>query len=180
MRTAKLTLAIAGTLLIVLAACERESRRYREIPAAAARPEGVRQIPLQPAGGSEDLNARKSPYQANAYGLAEGKRLFSAFNCNGCHLNGGGGIGPALTDEKWIYGFAPEQIFSTIVEGRANGMPAYGGRIPDQQVWEIVGYVQSLSGQVPKDAATSRNDDMNVAHPENRAQRLQPVQVGHR
>ena len=165
---------------MLLSACERESRRYSEIPAASARPEGVRQIPLQPGGGNENLAGRRSPYHGNAYGLAEGKRLFAAFNCTGCHLNGGGGIGPALTDEKWIYGFAPDQIFSSIVEGRPNGMPAYGGRIPEQQVWEIVSYVESLSGQVPKDAAPSRNDDMNVAHPENRVERLQPVQVGHR
>ena len=32
-----------------------------------------------------------SPYQENAWGMAEGKRLFSFFNCVGCHANGGGG-----------------------------------------------------------------------------------------
>lgn len=168
------------TVLVLVPACERETRRYREIPAASTRAEGVRQIPLQPGGPAPQRSASLSPYHENAYGLAEGKRLFGAFNCTGCHLNGGGGIGPALSDEKWIYGSAPEQIYSSIVEGRADGMPSYGGRIPDQQVWQLVAFVESLSGQVPKDAATSRNDDMSIGKPENRVERMTPVQIGHR
>jgi cytochrome c oxidase cbb3-type subunit 3 len=122
----------------------------------------------------------KSPYEGNAYGLSEGKRLYSAFNCNGCHQNGGGGIGPALSDDRWIYGASPDQIYSTIVEGRPNGMPAFGGRVPDQQVWQIVGFVQALSGNVPKDAAPARNDDMSTNKPELRVERQAPRQTGHR
>ena len=30
-------------------------------------------------------------------------------------------------DDKWIYGYEPEQIFATISQGRPNGMPAFGG-----------------------------------------------------
>jgi cytochrome c oxidase cbb3-type subunit III len=175
------TSAAAAVALVALVACgcERESRRYQEIPAAAARAEGVPQIPLH-AGGPPPSQPLKSPYQGNAYGLSEGKRLYGAFNCVGCHQNGGGGMGPALMDDKWIYGAAPAQIYASIVEGRADGMPAFGGRVPDQQVWQIVAYVQSLSGQVPRDAATGRNDDMSVGKPENRIERVQPVQTGHR
>jgi cytochrome c oxidase cbb3-type subunit 3 len=85
-----------------------------------------------------------------------------------------------LSDDKWIYGFGPDQIYSSIVEGRANGMPSYGGRIPDQQVWQLVAFVESLSGQVPQDTAPSRNDDMSVNKPELRVERVQPRQTGHR
>jgi cytochrome c oxidase cbb3-type subunit 3 len=93
---------------------------------------------------------------------------------------GGGGIGPALMDDKWIYGSAGEQIYSTIVQGRPNGMPAFGGRIPDDQIWQIVAYVQSLSGQTPQDAAPSRDDDMSAKKPETRKERETPKQTGHR
>ncbi len=163
---------------VLTAACERETRRYQE-PVASTRVEGVRQTSLQPGG--LHLEAPKlSPYQENAYGMAEGKRLYAGFNCNGCHMNGGGGIGPALMDDKWIYGAEPEQIYSTIIEGRPNGMPAFGLRVPSQQVWQLVAYVQSLSGQVPQDAAPGRNDDMSVGKPELRIERMEPKQTGHR
>ena len=177
MRTRHALLALA--LALALPACERESRRYRELPAGATRAEGVRQSALQ-AGGPQQMPHVLSPYQENAWGMAEGKRLFSSFNCTGCHANGGGAIGPALSDDKWIYGAAPQQIYSSIVEGRTNGMPAFGGRVPDQQVWQLVAYVQSLSGLVPQDAAPGRNDDMSVNKPELRIERQQPRQTGHR
>ena len=82
-------------------------------------------------------------------------------NCVGCHFHGGGGIGPPLMDEKWIYGADPAQVFSTIVEGRPNGMPAFRGKLTDEQVWKIAAYVSSLSGQVAKDVAPGRTDDMS-------------------
>jgi cytochrome c oxidase cbb3-type subunit 3 len=83
-------------------------------------------------------------------------------------------------DDKWIYGFEPEQIYSTIVEGRPNGMPSYGARLPRQQVWQLVSYVQSMSGQVPQDAAPGRDDDMSVKKPEMRKEPERPKQTGHR
>jgi cytochrome c oxidase cbb3-type subunit 3 len=160
-------------------ACERETRRYQEVPVASTRTEGVPLTSFQ-AGGPVNHEHKLSPYTRNAYGLSEGKRLFSAFNCTGCHANGGGGIGPALTDDKWIYGAEPEQIYSTIVEGRPNGMPAFGGRIPSQQIWQLVSYIDALGGRVPQDAAPSRNDDMTTGKPENRVKYIRPHQIGHR
>jgi cytochrome c oxidase cbb3-type subunit III len=106
-------------------------------------------------------------YENNAQALSEGKRLFSQMNCTGCHAHGGGSIGPPLMDSKWIYGSQPENIFATIVEGRPNGMPAFHGKLPDYQVWQLAAYVRSLSGNVPKDAAPGREDDMQYKEPEN-------------
>ena len=176
----RLPLAAAfAAAAISVSACERETRKYQEVAVTSTRAEGVALTPLQ-AGGPAPQAHKLSPYTKNAYGQSEGKRLFAAFNCTGCHLNGGGGIGPALTDDKWIYGAEPEQIYSTIVEGRPNGMPAFGGRIPSQQVWQLVSYIDSLGGQVPQDAAPSRNDDMSVSKPENRIEYARPHQTGHR
>jgi len=74
-------------------------------------------------------------------------------------------------DDEWIYGSQPDQIFSTVVEGRPNGMPSFRGKLPDYQVWQLAAYVRSLSGQVPKDAAPGRDDDMQSRHPENSTHR---------
>ena len=77
--------------------------------------------------------------------IAEGQRLFHRMNCSGCHAAGGGAIGPALMDDEWIYGQSAGNIFWTIIEGRPQGMPAFGGRISEDQVWKIVAYVRSMS-----------------------------------
>lgn len=172
-------LGLLAAAALLMTSCERETRRYEEVSAASTRAEGVPLTAFQP-GGALPVQHKLSPYTKNAYGQAEGKRLFAAFNCSGCHANGGGGIGPALMDDKWIYGSEPEQIYSSIVEGRPNGMPAFGGRIPGQQVWQIVSYIDALAGQVPQDAAPSRNDDMSVTKPENRVEYTRPHQTGHR
>lgn len=166
--------------LFATAGCERETRRYTELPAAADRSTAVRLTDLQP-GSPQQQAPVQSPYQYNAYGIAEGKRLYSAYNCSGCHaVAGGGSIGPALIDDKWIYGSHADQIFSSISQGRPDGMPSFGGHIPDQQIWQLVAYVQSLAGLVSQDAATSRNDDQIVSKPENRIEDTKPIQTGHR
>ena len=62
--------------------------------------------------------------------IAAGKQLFSAMNCVGCHFNGGGGMGPPLMDNIWIYGNSIENIAATIREGRPNGMPSFRAFCP--------------------------------------------------
>ena len=87
-----------------------------------------------------------NPYEDNAYAMTEGQRLYEWFNCSGCHARGGGGIGPALMDDKWKYGKTAGDIYTSIVEGRPDGMPAWGGKIPEYEVWQLVTYVQALRG----------------------------------
>ena len=107
--------------LVVLTACEREERRFREMPAAAGRRNTERLVTLVPGPYTADVRV-KNPYERNAFAISEGKRLFTWYNCVGCHAHGGGGMGPALMDEKWIYGSDPSQVFNSIAEGRPNGV----------------------------------------------------------
>src|SRR5215217_7466486 len=113
MRRAPVILGIA----IFAAACERETREYQQLPVGASRPDTVHLTTLQP-GQPQVRTPIESPYEENAWGMGEGKRLFQNYSCSGCHAMGGGGIGPALMDDKWIYGYTGEQIYSTIVQGR--------------------------------------------------------------
>ena len=113
-------------------------------------------------------------YEQSAYAVSQGQKLFDQYNCSGCHAHGGGGIGPPLLDQVWIYGAQPQNIFMTIVEGRPNGMPSFRGKIPDQQVWELVAYVRSLSGQLPKDIAPGRSDHMYSSKPPENSKKLTP------
>jgi len=52
-------------------------------------------------------------------------------------------------DDEWIYGSDPQQIFATIAEGSANGMPAWKYRLTTDQIWQLVAYVRSLSHPLP-------------------------------
>ena len=161
--------AVPALCLILAVGCQRESRPFRELKQVAGRPPGETQ-PFMAGGGKP--GGGMSPFQKNAWGISEGKRLFAAYNCSGCHANGGGAIGPPLMDDQWIYGFAPENIYATIVEGRPNGMPAFRNKIPDYQVWQLVAYVQAMSGQVPIDAVPGRDEHMQVR----RAEPITPYQ----
>ena len=143
-------------VLCTLTACKREERRLTEGAGASQIPTMIAQSAL--VGTSTP--ASPSPYQYNAYAIAQGKQLFEWFNCSGCHAQGGGAIGPALMDSAWLYGNEPGNIFATIVEGRPNGMPSFRGHVTTQQVWQLVAYVRSLSGEVSKDAAPSRSDHL--------------------
>jgi len=127
---------------------------------------------IHAGGGSPAPDISK--YESSAYAVSEGKRLYSAYNCVGCHEQGGGAIGPALMDSTWIYGSQPQQIYSDIVQGRPNGMPSFGGKLPDYQVWELVAYVRSMSGQLPSDIAPSRSDQMPVAKAEQARKKEHP------
>jgi cytochrome c oxidase cbb3-type subunit III len=162
---------------LALASCEREQRQFRSAPPAAERANTVTLSELQ-SGAQAPVMHVKNQYEESAYAISEGKRLYEWFNCVGCHFHGGGGIGPALMDDVWIYGSAPENVYATIVEGRPNGMPSFRGKIPDDQVWQIVAYVRSMSGLVSKGAAPARSEHMNAKPPEQSEQAQQPKHAG--
>src|SRR3954471_18759817 len=155
--------SLAVLAILALVACHRERRPLTPTAADSARPMPLRMGNNQP--GPKQLGAAtgiNNPYEGNAYAISQGQQLFGQYNCTGCHFHGGGGIGPPLMDSDWIYGSDPQNIRATILEGRPNGMPAFRGKIPDAQVWEIVAYVRSLSGLLPKDISPGRGDMMSL------------------
>jgi cytochrome c oxidase cbb3-type subunit 3 len=101
--------------------------------------------PLGPLPGRGDLAPVDNPLGGDASARVEGRRLFVRFNCSGCHGGrAGGGMGPSLRDPDWLYGSSADRIFNSIAQGRGRGMPAWGARLPEQQIWELTAYVQSL------------------------------------
>ena len=165
---------IAGLMLY---ACKREERELRPSPPASEVVNETQVSGINP--GAHPLPGPPVPnmYEESAYSTSEGKRLFSQYNCSGCHANGGGGIGPPLMDNYWVYGGEPQNIFTTIIEGRPNGMPSFRNRIPEYQVWELVSYVRSMSGLLPKDVAPSRSDRLYVRPPEQSMPKQTPTGI---
>ncbi len=159
-RGAELLVALVAMASLLLAACEREQRRFSE---------GTRASRLLVHGAAPDAQladqAQLELYAKNAWAIAEGQRLFAQMNCVGCHSHGGGGMGPPLMDATWIYGAGLADIERSIMEGRPRGMPAFSARLSPQQVWQLVAFVRSLSGHAPASAAPGRDDHMAVRPP---------------
>ena len=63
-------------------------------------------------------------------------------------------MGPSLRDETWIYGNQDSQIFDSIAQGRSKGMPAWGTKIPEDQIWQLVAYIKSM--RTPRGAGPAR------------------------
>ena len=159
-------------MMIFAPSCQREQRQFEPQPPNQTNI-SVTMSDLRP-GATQPPGQTKNPAEEHAYDVNEGKRLYTQYNCSGCHFNGGGGIGPPLMDEKWIYGSESENIYSTIVEGRPNGMPSFRQKIPDYQVWELAAYVKTLSSQLRKDIEPGRSDDLNPHNSEQRSERKRP------
>jgi cytochrome c oxidase cbb3-type subunit III len=165
-----ITMAALSALACALLAsgCEREKRPTQAPPAAAG---------TSSHSYAARVNAPvRNRYEENAYAVSSGQTWFKAYNCSACHGGGGGGgMGPPLMDNKWRYGAEPENIFQSISQGRPNGMPAFGEHVPEDQIWQLVAYVRSLSGQVREDVAPTRPDDLAASKPNSRRKKEEPT-----
>ncbi len=83
-------------------------------------------------------------------GLEAGKAIYDA-NCIACHAADGGGIvGPNLTDDNWIHGGGIKNIFKVIKYGVVEkGMIAWQTQLSPNQMQEVASYVMSLHGTTP-------------------------------
>ena len=89
-----------------------------------------------------------------------GQRLFlnSCAQCHGSDAGGSKGF-PNLTDGDWLYGGSPENIKTTLINGRNGVMPAYG-HLETAQIADLANYVRSLSGLPADDAKVARGAEL--------------------
>jgi len=151
-------MAAAAAGILLAAACNDQSPgAERAAGAHGAGPGPVAGVVAQHntvprAGGVEPgihpsvvYGALHNPDAGSAAAAATGRQLFVQYNCSGCHGGrAGGGMGPSLRDKYWIYGNSDAQLYSTIIEGRSAGMPAWGAKIPRSQIWELITYIRTL------------------------------------
>lgn len=86
----------------------------------------------------------------DAAALARGRDRFKA-TCSPCHReDGGGNIGPNLTDDYWLHGGDPARIATTVAQGvPAKGMPAWGNVLKPDDLTAVTAYVLTLRGTHP-------------------------------
>jgi cytochrome c oxidase cbb3-type subunit III len=142
----RLCLTLAA--LLAAAACGRTPPSGGSTAAPPPMMTAVGPVPGPPgdaAGTATDMTSETNPYRQNRTAAAEGRQLFIRFNCSGCHGGrAGGGMGPSLRDVDWLYGDHDAQLFSSIAEGRAHGMPSWQPRMTADQIWKLVTYIKSL------------------------------------
>ena len=88
----------------------------------------------------------------NRQALDDGKRTFTTY-CAVCHRpDAGGQIGPNLTDDYWLHGGGPTDIYKVVTLGvLEKGMPPWGKALQPGQIQNVAAYVMSLKGSGPKD-----------------------------
>lgn len=140
--------AVASLLFVAaLSGCNTAASHSAAESAAPAVQSAVGPIP----GASQHIAYRTNPFAGNAVAIQEGRKLFLWYNCYGCHGgHAGGGMGPSLRDATWLYGDRDDQVFDSIAQGRGQGMPTWGTKIPEDQIWKLVAYIKTM--QTPQEA----------------------------
>jgi cytochrome c oxidase cbb3-type subunit III len=82
--------------------------------------------------------------------LASGKSIYEA-NCVACHAtDGGGGVGPNLTDQYWIHGGSINDVFKVVKYGVvAKGMIPWQDQLSPEEMQNVSSYILTLVGTTP-------------------------------
>jgi len=112
-----------------------------------------------PAKGDPEAAKIKNPVAATSESISAGQKQYQAL-CAGCHgkdakggitvsviEDRGGNQPPDLTDDKWDHGSSDGEIFTVVKKGIAPEyfMAPWDGRISDEEIWNMVNYIKSLS-----------------------------------
>jgi cytochrome c oxidase cbb3-type subunit 3 len=113
---------------------------YRQEVAEAAAAEAKKALAAGPINEASLLAIAK-----DSRSLGEGRETFTKV-CGTCHgANGGGLIGPNLTDAYWLHGGKPEDVYRAVKEGFVQkGMPAWGPQLGEEKVRTAAAYVLSI------------------------------------
>ena len=96
------------------------------------------------------LNEESVTFLTDPTAIDAGKQIYTA-NCVACHAADGGGlVGPNLTDDYWIHGGGIKNIFKVIKYGvSAKGMIAWQSQLNPKQMQDVASYVITLHGTIP-------------------------------
>lgn len=85
--------------------------------------------------------------------LENGKKVYD-MQCASCHRNdGGGNIGPNLTDKYWLHGGSISDIYKTIRYGvPQKGMISWEPLLSPEQMRDVSSYILSIAGSNPANA----------------------------
>jgi len=109
--------------------------------------------------GDMDIVKIEITHVTDASKLDVAKETFIS-KCAACHLtDGGGSVGPNLTDEYWLNGGSLNDVFTTIRNGvPAKGMISWKGQLSDEEILSMASYIKNLKGTIPVKAKEAQGD----------------------
>jgi cytochrome c oxidase cbb3-type subunit 3 len=126
--------------------------RYLRVPLVSIIPGGI--------APEAEITNPKAYDQASA---DRGMQYFNSFNCIGCHApNGGGGMGPSLSNRTFKFGAEPANHFVVIAHGAPLGMPAWARVLSENVIWDLVSYIDSISNAPGEEWGTTFSPAANL------------------
>lgn len=114
---------------------------------------------LQAANPGTKIDENTVMVVTDPAGLLDGKATFNNI-CSSCHRpDGGGDIGPNLTDQYWKHGGSIKNIFLVVKNGVPNtNMVAWGGALSPEKMQNVASYLLTLQGSNPPNAKAPEGD----------------------
>ncbi len=111
------------------------------------------------AKSANNVDENTVVYLTDAASIAAGKEMYGK-SCVACHLaDGGGSVGPNLTDEYWLHGGGIKDIFKSLKYGwQEKGMKSWKDDYSPKQIQEIASFVKSLKGSKPSTPKEAQGD----------------------
>ncbi len=103
-------------------------------------------------GGNPEAATLQRPAPAPLDALSAGQRTYQRL-CVRCHGREGRGDGagagsggqPAdFTDDVWLFGGTPGEIFTVVRDGTSADMDSYAAQVSEGEMWNLVDYVRSF------------------------------------
>lgn len=119
--------------------------------------------------GIMSITAETAQFSTDASVIETGNAIFQK-NCSVCHAkDGGGGVGPNLTDDYWLHGNDIKSVFTTVSEGvPSKGMIPWKGKLNPKDIQDVSNYILSLVGTVPASPKEPQGEEMKRANAEER------------
>lgn len=122
--------------------------QYQELEIANAKAE--KQIQAYMASSANLIDENTVTLMTDEKDISAGQKIFVA-NCSACHMaDGGGSVGPNLTDKYWIHGGTINDIFRTIKNGvPEKGMISWKNDLTPKEIAQTASFIHSLQGTKP-------------------------------
>jgi mono/diheme cytochrome c family protein len=160
-------------VLLLVAGCLWAQEKKEPAPPSSAAPAAEPAVP-HPAAISAEDKARKNPVKFSDVSVQRGKKIY-ATQCALCHGEKGDGKGelaadmkldlPDFTNPDALKDRTDGELFALIGTGK-DPMPGQGGRMTDQQRWNLVNYLRALSGKQPEKSSGKEPEENVILVPQ--------------
>ncbi len=125
---------------------------------------------LRKANQAAAIDENTVVFDESATALSAGKTLFET-NCAACHAaDGGGGVGPNLTDEYWLHGGSIKEVFTVVKYGVIEkGMIPWQDQLSPEEIQQVSSYILTLKGTSPANPKAPQGEPYSAAPAESPA-----------